>query len=89
MNKFKLYIEEHKESIIILITILQVISLVFIIMIVFFDLFENPFTSDTLLCHISFSLLSRKIFFGFILIEFKLSYPAIPEYGMVSDMHYN
>ena len=29
MNKFKLYIEEHKESIIILITILQVISLVF------------------------------------------------------------
>ena len=29
MNKFKLYIEEHKESIIILITILQEISLVF------------------------------------------------------------
>lgn len=29
MNKFKLYIEEHKESIIILITILQVIYLVF------------------------------------------------------------
>lgn len=29
MNKFKLYIEEHKESIIILITILQVIALVF------------------------------------------------------------
>ena len=29
MNKFKFYIEEHKESIIILITILQVISLVF------------------------------------------------------------
>ena len=29
MNKFKFYIEEHKENIIILITILQVISLVF------------------------------------------------------------
>ena len=29
MNKFKFYIEEHKENIIILITILKVISLVF------------------------------------------------------------
>ena len=29
MNKFKFYIEEHKENIIILITILQIISLVF------------------------------------------------------------
>ena len=29
MNKFKLYIEDHKESMTILITILQVISLVF------------------------------------------------------------